>query len=45
MKNEKSDDEIKCWSCHEETPHGTVSSLSSFPNVNVPGPRVLFLTG
>ena len=20
-----------CWKCHEETPHGTVSSLSSFP--------------
>jgi cytochrome c nitrite reductase small subunit len=26
----------KCWSCHEETPHGTVSSLSSFPNSRVP---------
>lgn len=25
-----------CWKCHEETPHGTVSSLSSFPNARVP---------
>lgn len=41
LKSEKSDDEIKCWSCHKETPHGTVSSLSSFPNVNVPGPKKL----
>lgn len=29
-------DERKCWSCHEETPHGTVNSISSFPNVHVP---------
>ncbi len=28
--------EKKCWTCHEETPHGTVSSLSSFPNSRVP---------
>jgi cytochrome c nitrite reductase small subunit len=33
----QSDEEKKCWSCHRETPHGTVSSLSSFPNVRVPG--------
>lgn len=32
----ESDEEKKCWSCHEETPHGTVNSLSSFPNVHVP---------
>lgn len=32
----ESDKERKCWSCHEETPHGTVNSLSSFPNVHVP---------
>lgn len=28
--------EKKCWTCHEETPHGTVSSLSSFPATRVP---------
>lgn len=28
--------ETKCWTCHEETPHGTVSSLTSFPNSRVP---------
>ncbi len=39
---EKSDEEKKCWSCHSETPHGTVSSLSSFPNVRVPGPKPVF---
>jgi cytochrome c nitrite reductase small subunit len=39
LRSEKSDDEKKCWSCHIETPHGKVSSLSSFPNVRVPGPR------
>ncbi len=32
----KDGSEKKCWSCHEETPHGTVSSLSSFPNSRVP---------
>ncbi|MHC1706595.1 MAG: cytochrome c nitrite reductase small subunit [Bacteroidales bacterium] len=25
-----------CWSCHQETPHGTVNSLSAFPNSIVP---------
>jgi cytochrome c nitrite reductase small subunit len=25
-----------CWDCHQETPHGTVSSLSSFPYAQVP---------
>ena len=25
-----------CWSCHRETPHGSVSSLSSFPMARVP---------
>ena len=34
--SKESDEERKCWSCHEETPHGTVNSLSSVPNVNVP---------
>lgn len=29
-------EEIKCWTCHAETPHGTVSSLTSFPNSRVP---------
>lgn len=37
LKSDKSDEEKKCWSCHEETPHGTVSSLSSFPHSKVPG--------
>ena len=31
------DDKDVCWSCHQEVPHGTVSSLSSFPNARVPG--------
>ncbi|MCE1165615.1 MAG: cytochrome c nitrite reductase small subunit [Bacteroidetes bacterium] len=40
--NGKADEEneteetIRCWSCHKEVPHGRVSSLSSFPFVNVP---------
>jgi cytochrome c nitrite reductase small subunit len=25
-----------CWECHRETPHGTVTSLSSFPMARVP---------
>jgi cytochrome c nitrite reductase small subunit len=25
-----------CWGCHRETPHGTVTSLSSFPMARVP---------
>jgi cytochrome c nitrite reductase small subunit len=28
--------EERCWSCHQEIPHGSVSSLSAFPNVRVP---------
>jgi cytochrome c nitrite reductase small subunit len=27
-----------CWSCHRETPHGRVNSLSSVPFARVPGP-------
>ncbi|MBV6478058.1 MAG: hypothetical protein HGGPFJEG_00805 [Ignavibacteria bacterium] len=38
LYKEESDEEKKCWSCHEETPHGTTSSLSSFPNANIPNP-------
>jgi len=34
----ESDKERKCWRCHQETPHGTTNSLSSFPNANVPVP-------
>jgi cytochrome c nitrite reductase small subunit len=30
------DDKDVCWSCHQEVPHGKVSSLSSFPNARVP---------
>lgn len=39
LRSAESDEEKNCWSCHRETPHGTVSSLSSFPNVHVPGPE------
>ncbi|MCK6600207.1 MAG: cytochrome c nitrite reductase small subunit [Bacteroidetes bacterium] len=28
--------ERSCWSCHRETPHGRVNSLSSVPNARVP---------
>ncbi len=28
----------KCWTCHRETPHGRVHSLSSVPFARVPGP-------
>ncbi|MDQ3022307.1 MAG: cytochrome c nitrite reductase small subunit [Bacteroidota bacterium] len=42
LKTDESDDETKCWSCHTETPHGKVNSLSSFPNVRVPGPKSVF---
>jgi len=30
------EEEVMCWSCHREVPHGKVSSLSSFPNARVP---------
>ncbi|HRE40124.1 MAG TPA: cytochrome c nitrite reductase small subunit [Ignavibacteria bacterium] len=36
VKDER-DEERLCWSCHQETPHGSVSSLSSFPDSKVPG--------
>ncbi len=42
LKTSQSDEEKKCWSCHVETPHGTVNSLSAFPNVRVPGPHPVF---
>ncbi|MBS1518627.1 MAG: cytochrome c nitrite reductase small subunit [Bacteroidetes bacterium] len=41
LRTEENDGERKCWSCHEETPHGTVNSLSSFPNVNIDKPAKL----
>ncbi len=28
--------EEKCWTCHRETPHGRVNSLSSTPHAKVP---------
>jgi len=28
-----------CWECHREVPHGTVNSLSSVPNAQVPVPE------
>lgn len=31
-----------CWGCHRETPHGRVSSLSSFPFARVPGVTPVF---
>jgi cytochrome c nitrite reductase small subunit len=34
--NEEENNERPCWECHRETPHGTVSSLSSFPYARVP---------
>lgn len=38
-KGEDDDEsERRCWDCHKETPHGKVSSLSSFPHSRVPGP-------
>ncbi|MCX6156620.1 MAG: cytochrome c nitrite reductase small subunit [Ignavibacteriota bacterium] len=30
------DDKDVCWNCHQEVPHGKVSSLSSFPNARLP---------
>jgi cytochrome c nitrite reductase small subunit len=27
-----------CWDCHRETPHGTVRSLSAYPNARIPQP-------
>jgi cytochrome c nitrite reductase small subunit len=33
---ENEENEVMCWSCHKEVPHGKVSSLSSFPNARVP---------
>jgi len=38
LKKSENDEERKCWSCHTETPHGSVRSLSSTPNVNVKKP-------
>jgi cytochrome c nitrite reductase small subunit len=31
--------ERQCWSCHRETPHGRVNSLSSVPYARVPLPE------
>lgn len=31
--------ERKCWTCHREVPHGTVNSLSSVPNAQIPLPE------
>lgn len=31
--------ERQCWSCHRETPHGRVNSLSSVPYARVPLPQ------
>lgn len=42
LRHSESDEERKCWSCHHETPHGKINSLSSFPNVKVPGTKKLF---
>ncbi len=28
----------KCWECHQNVPHGTVTSISSAPNARVPVP-------
>ncbi len=25
-----------CWGCHQEVPHGSVRSLSAYPNANIP---------
>ena len=33
---EEEENERLCWGCHRETPHGRVSSLSSFPFQQVP---------
>lgn len=30
-----------CWDCHQETPHGSVNSLSSYPNSRVFAPEDL----
>lgn len=35
----KSIDDRLCWSCHRETPHGRVNSLSSVPHAKVPLPE------
>ncbi len=36
MAKLKEEDNIKCWTCHREVPHGKVNSLSSSPNARVP---------
>ncbi len=33
--------ETYCWDCHKETPHGSVNSLSTFPNSRVFAPENL----
>jgi len=35
-EDEGEEGEKVCWSCHQEVPHGTVSSLSAFPYARVP---------
>ena len=35
-QEEEEANERPCWECHRETPHGRVSSLSSFPYQQVP---------
>lgn len=27
--------ETPCWNCHQETPHGSVNSLSTYPNSRI----------
>ena len=35
-QEEEEENELLCWECHRENPHGRVSSLSSFPYQQVP---------
>jgi len=44
LAHSKYSDEIQqkqCWDCHQETPHGSVNSLSTFPNSRVFAPENL----
>lgn len=44
LAHSKYSDEVlqrPCWDCHQETPHGSVNSLSTFPNSRVFAPENL----
>jgi cytochrome c nitrite reductase small subunit len=38
LESARKNENMLCWSCHREVPHGSVNSLSSVPHARVPLP-------